>query len=288
MVKPPEPKSAADYDSRSTAAVRSVIVEIGQILGSYRGKYTIVGGSVPWLMLDQAEMPHVGTQDLDLNLDPEALGDGEYSLLVEALLENGYEQSEALARFQLQRKIDLQDGEKPVKVIVDFLMPRDAVVSKKGPKLIEGFAVQKADGADLGIAYQEIIEVSGPMPTGGTNRVRIAVCSIPAFLAMKGHALDGRKKEKDAYDVYYAIRNYPGGAAAIAEACRPLLDNPSGIAGFQLIDTKFETLESYGPTSVRNFVAETDVLDGRSAAEWQQDAFGQVDAWLCGLGLRDR
>ena len=125
------------------------------------------------------------------------------------------------------------------------------------------------------------------MPTGGTNRVRIAVCTIPAFLAMKGHALDGRKKEKDAYDVYYAIRNYPGGTMAIAEACRPLLDEASGIAGFKLIDAKFDTLESYGPTSVRNFVAETDVLDGRSADEWQQDAFGQVDAWLRALGLRD-
>lgn len=288
MVNPGEPKSAADYDSRSTAAVRSVIVEIGQVLGSYRGKFTIVGGSVPWLLLDQEAMPHVGTQDLDLNLDPEALSDGEYSLLVNALLENGYEQSPALARFQLQREIDLDDGEKPDKVIVDFLMPRDAVVSKKGPNLIEGFAVQKADGADLAIAYNEIVEVAGRMPTGGTNRVRIAVCTIPAFLAMKGHALDGRKKEKDAYDVYYAIRNYPGGAAAIAEACRPLLYEASGIAGFKLIDTKFETLESYGPTSVRNFVAETDVLDGRNADEWQQDAFGQVDAWLRALALRDQ
>ncbi|RIV84173.1 hypothetical protein [Aurantiacibacter zhengii] len=287
MVKPREPRSAADYDSRSTAAVRSAIVEIGQVLGSYRGKYTIVGGSVPWLLLDQESMAHVGTQDLDLDLDPEALSDGEYSLLVDALLENGYQQSEALARFQLQREIDLQDGEKPVRVIIDFLMPRDAMVSNKGPKLIEGFAVQKADGADLGVAYQEIIEVAGPMPTGGTNRVRIAVCTIPAFLAMKGHALDGRKKEKDAYDVYYAIRNYSGGTMAIAEACRPLLDEASGIAGFKLIDAKFDTLESYGPTSVRNFVAETDVLDGRSADEWQQDAFGQVDAWLRALGLRD-
>ena len=137
MVKPREPKSAADYDSRSTAAVRSVIVEIGQVLGSYRGKYSIVGGSVPWLLLDQEAMAHVGTQDLDLDLDPEALSDGEYSLLVDALLENGYQQSEALARFQLQREIDLQDGEKPVRVIIDFLMPRDTMVSNKGPRLIE-------------------------------------------------------------------------------------------------------------------------------------------------------
>ncbi|MXP30640.1 hypothetical protein [Parerythrobacter jejuensis] len=281
-----EPRSAADYDGRSSAAVKSVIVEIGQILGSYRGKYTIVGGSVPWLLLEDAEMAHVGTQDLDLNLDPVALDDGEYALLVESLLEKGYEQSASLAKFQLQREIDLEDGGQPVKVIIDFLMPRDSAVAKKGPKLIEGFAVQKANGADLGVAYQEMIEVAGRMPGGGTNRVTIAVCTIPAFLAMKGYALDGRMKAKDAYDIYYVLRNYPGGVTALAEACRPLLDEPSGNEGFSLIDAKFETLESYGPTSVRNFVDETDVLDGRTADEWQQDAFGQIDAWLRALGLR--
>ncbi|GAA4045249.1 hypothetical protein GCM10022213_15370 [Parerythrobacter jejuensis] len=286
MVRRGEPRSAADYDGRSSAAVKSVIVEIGQILGSYRGKYTIVGGSVPWLLLEDAEMAHVGTQDLDLNLDPVALDDGEYALLVESLLEKGYEQSASLAKFQLQREIDLEDGGQPVKVIIDFLMPRDSAVAKKGPKLIEGFAVQKANGADLGVAYQEMIEVAGRMPGGGTNRVTIAVCTIPAFLAMKGYALDGRMKAKDAYDIYYVLRNYPGGVTALAEACRPLLDEPSGNEGFSLIDAKFETLESYGPTSVRNFVDETDVLDGRTADEWQQDAFGQIDAWLRALGLR--
>tara|TARA_B100000678_G_scaffold288506_1_gene297123 strand:- start:1661 stop:1978 length:318 start_codon:yes stop_codon:yes gene_type:complete len=103
---------------------------------------------------------------------------------------------------------------------------------------------------------------------------------------MKGYALDGRMKEKDAYDIYYVLRNYPGGVTALAEACRPLLDEPSGNEGFRLIDAKFETLESYGPTSVRNFVDETDVLDGRTADEWQRDAFGQIDAWLRALGLR--
>jgi hypothetical protein len=67
------PQSANDYDDRSTEAVKSVLFEIGQILGSYRGKFAIIGGAVPWLLLDQEEMPHVGTLDVDLGLDAEAL-----------------------------------------------------------------------------------------------------------------------------------------------------------------------------------------------------------------------
>ena len=34
-----EPQSANDYDDRTTLAVKSVLIEIGQILGSFEGKF---------------------------------------------------------------------------------------------------------------------------------------------------------------------------------------------------------------------------------------------------------
>jgi hypothetical protein len=91
-IVPPEPQSAANYDDRTTAAVKAVLVEIGQILGSFQGKFAVIGGAVPWLLLENDEMRHVGTLDVDLGLDAEALGDGEYATLVEALMGNGYRQ----------------------------------------------------------------------------------------------------------------------------------------------------------------------------------------------------
>jgi Nucleotidyl transferase AbiEii toxin, Type IV TA system len=124
------------------------------------------------------------------------------------------------------------------------------------------------------------------MPDGGTNRVEIAVCSIPALLAMKGHALRGRLKQKDAYDIYYCIRNHPDGIEALAAACRKLLGEESAAEGYRYIAEKFETPESFGPTCVRQFVQDTHILGARSSEQWQQDAFGQVDAWLRALGLR--
>lgn len=69
---PGEPQSAGDYDDRTTAAVKTVLIEIGQILGSFKGKYAVVGGAVPWLLLGNEEMPHVGTLDVDLGLDVHA------------------------------------------------------------------------------------------------------------------------------------------------------------------------------------------------------------------------
>lgn len=206
----PEPQSAADYDERTTGAVKSVLVEIGQILGSFKGKYAVIGGSVPWLLLDSEDMPHVGTLDVDLGLDAQALGDGEYARLIEALLEHGYQQREELRRFQLVRDVPASEGGQ-IRVVVDFLMPRDVRIVKNVPPLVSEFAVQRADGADLAVRFFQMVAITGPMPGGGVNRVEIAVCSIPALLAMKGHAICGRYKQKDAYDIYYCVRNYPGG-----------------------------------------------------------------------------
>ena len=95
-----DPRRASDYDDRITVAVRSVLVEIGQVLGSYRGKFAVIGGVVPWLLLNESDMPHIGTLDVDLSLDAEALGDGEYAQLVDSLLRQGYSQGENRRSFQ--------------------------------------------------------------------------------------------------------------------------------------------------------------------------------------------
>ena len=279
-----EPQYASDYDDRTTVAVKSVLVEIGQILGSYRGKFAVIGGAVPWLLLGEADMPHIGTLDVDLSLDAEALGDGEYAQLVESLLRQGYHRREHLPRFQLVRTVfqlvrtvSARDDGADIDVLVDFLMPRDATIARNAPPLVANFAVQRADGADL---------IDGDMPDGGGNRVQIAVASIPALLAMKGYAIANRRKQKDAYDIYYSIRNFPDGIDALVAATRPLLDFDTARTGYLHISGKFRRLDDFGPTSVRQFVDRPDVLGERTADQWQQDAFGQVDAWLSALGLR--
>jgi hypothetical protein len=47
---------------------------------------------------------------------------------------------------------------------------------------------------------------------------------------------------------------------------------PSGATGYGFINKKFDAVDGFGPTCIKNFV--------------QQDAFGQVDAWLRAMGLR--
>ena len=285
QMTPPEPQSAADYDDRTTAAVKAVLIEIGQILGSFKGKFAVVGGAVPWLLLGNEDMPHVGTLDVDLGLDAEALGDGEYAKLVDALRGHGYEQREMLRRFQLVRTVPANDGGNPIDIIIDFLMPRDAEIVKNTPPIISEFAVQRADGADLAVRFYQMVAIAGDMPAGGTNRVEIAVCSIPALLAMKGHALNGRYKQKDAYDIYYCVRNFPGGPGALADACRPLLDEPVARDGYSRIAAKFDAEDAFGPHTVSLFLGEAGGFDDMSPEQLRVDAYRQVRAWLEALGL---
>lgn len=69
-------------------------------------------------------------------------------------------------------------------------------------------------------------------------------------------------------------------------AVRAVLIEEDAAARYENINAKFESFDGFGPKSVRRFVEETDVLQERTADQWQQDAFGQVDVWLRLLGLR--
>ena len=281
-----EPQSANDYDNRTTAAIKSVLIEIRQVLGSFEGQFAVIGGAVPWLLLNNSDMPHVGTGDVDLVLDAEALGDGEYVRLVEALQAQGYNQRQGLRKYQLVRTVPARDSGSAIDVIVEFLMPHDAGIVKNTPAYIDNFRVIPADGADLALKYNELIEIDGEMPDGRRNSVFITVASIPALLAMKGYAISGRDKLKDAYDIYYSIRNYPNGIESLIAATAPLLEIESARQGYNLISKKFRDVDDFGPTSVRKFIEGSDSLGRRTPVQWQQDAFGQVNAWILGLGLR--
>jgi hypothetical protein len=287
-IVPQAAQTADAYEDRITAAVKMVLVEIGQILGSFRGKFAVVGGSVPWLLLEDSEMEHVGTVDVDLNLHAEALQNGEYADLIGSLMANHYDQTPDTKDFQLRRLVPARDGGEDIDVRVDFLMPANADIKKNKPKYIENFRVQRADGGDLATQFHQLVAIEAEMPDGGRNRVEIAVCSIPVLLAMKGYALQNRLKRKDAYDIYFCVRNYPEGVGALAAACQDVLAQPSGKEGYRYIGDKFAAIEGYGPDSVRKFVEDTRALEGRTPDQWQQDAFGQVNAWLDALHMPER
>lgn len=118
------------------------------------------------------------------------------------------------------------------------------------------------------------------MPDGRTNEVELLVATIPALLVMKGYALLGRDKKKDAYDIYFSVRNYPGGPGALAADCVSLLSDEVARRGYEQIAGKFRHDEDFGPKTVRLFLEESSALGEMTPEQVQTDAFRQVWAWL--------
>ena len=119
------------------------------------------------------------------------------------------------------------------------------------------------------------------MPDGRLNRVSMRVASLAGFLVMKGYALAGRDKPKDAYDIYFCARNHPGGPIALARQLRPRLRLKEVRQGLEHIAGKFRGADDFGPATVARFPASADADEKQFHA---QDAFGQVERLLQELG----
>jgi hypothetical protein len=157
--------------------------------------------------------------------------------------------------FQLRRVVRL-DEHGPVTVIIDLLMPREAEFQRNKPPLLANFAVQKADGAGVAMRWFVQHTLDGTMPDGRRNTVEL-----------KG------------------VRQFEGGPDALADACRPLLEDPVALKGFKCIASKFTDGTAYGPVTVRRFLDDSAALGDMTADQVQRDAFLQVKAWLDRLGL---
>jgi hypothetical protein len=270
-----------DYSADLFSAARSVLLELVRLLGEFREDMVIVGGWVPQLILPQAPKQHVGSIDVDLALDHRHLQDIGYETIQRLLLKRGYE-PDPRQPFIFHRTVVVND--RPVKVEVDFLAGE---YEGTGPghrtqPLHEGRA-RKARGCDLAFEFFVEAEIEGTLPDGGRDHARLRVASIVSFLVMKGMALHDRLKEKDAWDIYFTLTNYPGGLDALIREIAPHLDHGLVREGLLKIGEKFVSPDHVGPKFVADF---EDVHEEAARAILVRDAFERVDYVLRQLQLR--
>jgi hypothetical protein len=276
----PEKFHAADYTPSEVEAAKRVMIEVAQNLGEYADACVVVGGWVPELLLPEAEPKHTGSIDVDLALNPKRLSGERYASLLDALKRKGYQPGEK--PFQLFKEVKI--GREKIRVDVEFLAPKGAKMKKNQPKRVPGFRVLETEGCALAFDDPAIVTIEGKMPDERTNRVSIRVASVADFLVMKGYALAGRDKPKDAYDIYFCLKNYRGGPIALARELRPKLRLKEVRKGLEHIAGKFRSAEDFGPSTVVRFLASGDADEQRFQA---QDAFGQVERLLRDLGISE-
>ena len=264
-----------DYNAEQVRAARSVLLEIVLLLGEYREHLVLVGGWVPEFLITNPSEPHVGSMDVDLAIDHRQVTEAGYRTIRKLLLQRGYEEGEQPYIFK-RRVGDLT-------VEVDLLAGEYGGTGKSHRhQRIPDTLLRKARGCDIAFTDPESVTIEGDLPEGGKDAVRIQIASIESFLCMKGMALDSRFKEKDAWDIYFCVREFPGGLDALVECLRPKIKHGLMREAFVKIASHFASPEHRGPKHVVDF---EEVHDDEERASIQRDVFERIQYVLDKLGV---
>jgi hypothetical protein len=268
-----------DYTAEAVSAARSVLIEVMHLLGEYREGIVLIGGWVPEILLGGEGKLHIGSMDVDLALNHVKLKEEGYKTIRELLLGRGYEQGEQ--PFILHRKVVV--GGHEVNVEVDLLAGEYQGTGKRHrhQKVQDGLA-RKARGCDLAFENPIVLSIEGELPGGARDSVKVQVASIAPFLVMKGMALDERLKEKDAWDIYFCLRNYPGGLDALVEEFQTHVEHGLVKEGLQKIAKHFASEKHIGPRFVADF---EELTDTEERERRERDAYERVDFLLKRLGI---
>ncbi len=269
-----------DYDTQQVEAAHSVMLELVHLLGEYRDDIVVVGGWVPALLIPQDQVRHIGSMDVDLALNHKTLRDPGYKTIRKLLLDRGYWQDEDQP-FIFWRTVTV--GGRPLEIEVDLLAGEyEGTTRKHRTQEVQDVRARKARGCDLAFESARDIPIEGQLPDGAMDAGTIRVAAIIPFLAMKGMAMATRLKEKDPWDVYYCVRNYPGGSDALASEFAPHIGHGLVIEGLRHITEKFESPDHVGPKSAADF---EELTDPEERAFIQRDAYERVQDLLRKLDL---
>ena len=268
---PEKPTTAAAYSPGQLERVRKTCLYVATKLGDLMDDVVAVGALVPSLLIEQNQAatgfsPHVGTMDLDLGLAFALIEERRYEAITERLRRAGFEPDT-----NEQGKITRQRwriSQPPV--TVDFLIETKDAETRAGrlKDIEEDFAAIIAPGLNLAFKDRQKVTLRGRTILDEEAERDVWVCGPGAFVVLKALAFHLRGENKDAYDLYYVVRNYGGGVADVTARLKPLLSDQSAKAALEYLRSDFNNRESTGPRRVAQF------LYGRDDAGTQADVVG--------------
>jgi len=270
---PDKPTTAAGYAPDQIARVRATCLYLATKLGDLMPELVVVGGLVPSLLIDQQNLaehvtPHVGTLDLDLGLAFALVGEQRYQEVAERLRNAGFSPDKNEEGKPTRQRWRISDPP----VTVDFLIEPEDPNAKPGSvfSLAKDWAAIIAPGLHLAFKNNQTVRLSGRTIVGETASRDICVCGAGAFVVLKALAFHIRGENKDAYDLFYLLRNYGRNIADVTAQLRPLLSDTKTQEALGYLRADFQEPEAVGPRRVAEF------LYGRSDVETQADAVGFV------------
>jgi len=273
-----KPTTATGYKSEQLALVRATCLYVATKLGDLLDDLVVVGGLVPSLIVDQESLAegvdaHVGTMDLDMGLTVALLGQGRYRELTERLRRAGFSPEETEEGQPTRQRWRIAKGNK---VTVDFLIQPTRPEDRGGSlrDIEPDFAAIIAPGLHLAFEDRRKVTLSGPTIKGEQATRDVWVCGPGAYVVLKALAFDLRGENKDAYDLFYVVRNYGAGVEDVSDSLRPLLEEEDASKAVAILERDFLDRNGLGPWRVAEF------LVGQSDDAIQADVAGYIEALL--------
>lgn len=260
-----------DYDDAKVAAVRAELGSAFRALGEYREHMVLVGGWVPEMLMPDSEERHAGSLDVDIALDHKAINDSFYARITEILGRLGYVR-DAKIQHRFTKPISVQGSS--FDVHLDLLAGEYGGRSKSHRhQHVQDVEAHKARGCDLAFDSAVELELEMTLVGGAVAKVRLRIAGIAAFIVMKAFAMKGRDNPKDAYDIAYCLRNYPGGVEAVAEEVRKFGTHGLVREAMGYLSEDFKSIDQVGPTGVAIFQG---LLRGEDRELARRDALERV------------
>lgn len=275
-----KPLTAEGYRDAPIELVRATCLQVATVLGDLMDDLVIVGGFVPSLLVDQTNLgegveSHVGTLDLDVGMSLAIFDDEHYKAITERLRGAGFE-------------ADVNENGNPVfqrwlhqeyrKITVDFLIPPSFDTDHGGRirKLEKDFGAIIAPGLELAFRDFKIVEISGTTLKGEKVIRSVKVCGAGAYVVLKALTFRNRGENKDAYDLFYLIRNYGSGVEEVAERFRSLLPNDECETSLQILREDFAETNAVGVRRVVAFL----LGEGTTDDVLQAEVVGFIESFL--------
>jgi hypothetical protein len=244
-----------------------VMRELFLYLKPYRNQIVLIGGWVPYFLLEKYRYPgeynqHVGSLDIDVALDARSIPETAYKSILEILREREFDhKKDALGRdipASFLKKVALENG-KEIEVRIDVLAPEyGGTPKKRRHQIIQDMLVRKGRGTDIVFDHADVIHLSGPISNGANIELDIKIADVTACFVMKGIAIGERTSEKDAYDLYMLARYYKEGPKSVLSELMKLRNHGLMKEALKNIEEHFKDIKSLGPVSIATFMGITD------------------------------
>ncbi len=255
-----KPRYIDGYDVQQTKLVRATCLDLATRMGDLMDDLVIVGGMVPGLIVAQDSLPpgaepYCGTLDIDLGLAVALFDDKRYQGFTDRLSSAGFEPGRKESGSITRQRWRLTDDHS---LTIDFLVgPSSEDEHQRQGRLrsIESYlAAVIVPGLHLAFVDRQSVTLAGTTRLGERAECRVSVAGPAAFVALKALAFDNRGENKDAYDLFYVLRNFGASLDDVVERFKPLRGDDQLEEALAVIEREFTEEDHTGPMRVSRFI----------------------------------